>query len=365
MESRERVIRSVEFEGPDRLPMHHFAYPGAVDKFGKSVLTKFYDKYPLDFAYVGCSDEHVPLLFEKGRFKDKWGTVWVNLGGGLAGQPKEFPLSIWEHLDSYIFPDPLSPDFFKFQKGNVVGYSEEIKPSDYESKYVIAGGSYPNTNLCIFERLWFLHGLEKTLMDIVRRRREITTLRDRILEFNLQIIQRLIELDNSDCVYFSDDVGNQKGMMFSPEIWREFIKPVYEEMFRKVHKAGKYVLYHSDGMLEEILPDLVSIGTDIFYPQLQASPLSSWERLCGGKLCIIGIDTQFVLPYGSVNDVRKYVLEEIESLGSYDGGLVADVEISPEVPLANIETAFETFRKYGRYPRRHFFLGGSNVLFIR
>jgi len=177
-------------------------------------------------------------------------------------------------------------------------------------------------------------------------------LRDKILEFNLQIVERWIELDVSDCIYFSDDVGNQKGMMFRPKTWREFVKPAYEEMFRKVRASGKHIFYHSDGQIHEIIPDLISVGVDIFYPQLQAAPLSLWQRFCGGKMCIMGIDTQFTLPHGSKDDVRRYIIEEIKALASYEGGLIGDVEISPEIPLANIKKAFETFWKYGRYPIR-------------
>jgi uroporphyrinogen-III decarboxylase len=126
-------------------------------------------------------------------------------------------------------------------------------------------------------------------------------------------------------------------------------------MFKEVHKAGKHVFFHSDGNVSEIIPDLISCGMDVFYPQFGVMKIEDWKYICGGKVYIIAsIDVQYIFPWGKPEKVRKYAEKMIETLGSYDGGLIFAPEIAWGIPLVNIEVAFETFWKYGRYPRRIF-----------
>ena len=65
-----------------------------------------------------------------------------------------------------------------------------------------------------------------------------------------------------------------------------------------------------------------------------------------------GIDTQRVLPYGSVEDVEAEVKRRIRDLGPGGGYVVAPVHnIQPDVPPENIIAMAEATRKYGNYPQ--------------
>ena len=64
-----------------------------------------------------------------------------------------------------------------------------------------------------------------------------------------------------------------------------------------------------------------------------------------------GIDTQGVLPVGSVDDVDAQVKLRIRQLGPGGGFVVAAVHaIQPDVPPENIVAMAEATRKYGTYP---------------
>ena len=336
MESRERVIRAIGFEGPDRVPNSYFGlYEAAYGTYGES-LKKILAKYPSDFASSGfvatgiyrreISRKDVRMR----RFVDEWGCVWARLHDGLAGQCCEHPLSSWDFLDDYEFPEP---PVFK-------------KESDRDqSKYVMGTGG------TLFERMQQLRGFQNLLTDIVKERKEVRLILDRIVKYNLELVQRVLETD-VDGVYFADDWGTQTGMMISPDVWRKIFKPAYEKMFRGVRAAGRNVVFHSDGYMPEIIPDLISCGMDVFYPQFGVTSVDEWEEICGGKVCIIAsTDVQKILPRGTADDVKHYAKQMIEKLGSYDGGLINAPEISWGIPVANIEASFGAFWKYGRYPR--------------
>lgn len=63
-----------------------------------------------------------------------------------------------------------------------------------------------------------------------------------------------------------DDLGNAAGLIISPELFRDFFLPWYEELTRMVHDRGAYVHLHSHGNIRPILADLASIGIDIINP---------------------------------------------------------------------------------------------------
>jgi len=62
------------------------------------------------------------------------------------------------------------------------------------------------------------------------------------------------------------------------------------------------------------------------------------------------LDTQNILPFGSVEDVKDHVIHAIRALWCFDGRFIGDFEVHPDMPLCNVRAAFEAFAKYGRYP---------------
>ena len=109
--------------------------------------------------------------------------------------------------------------------------------------------------------------------------------------------------------YFGDDYGAQKGLLFAPRTWRRsFIKPRLARLFAPFREAGlPLILMHSDGQIQQILPDLVEIGLTALNP-VQPEVLDHiWLREnFGGKLAFYGgISTQTVLPHGTPDEVRQ------------------------------------------------------------
>lgn len=335
MDSRERVMRAVNFEGPDRVPISYAGiYQAAYEKYGES-LKKILAKYLNDFSHGGLSSTGVYRreISEKGahmkKYVDEWGCTWAKLHEGLEGQCIGHPLARWELLNEYVFPEP--PVFTK------------VLDAD-QSKYIMVGSG------TIFERMQQLRGFQNLLVDLIQGRKEVDVLLDGILKYNLEVVRRLLEI-GVDAIYFADDWGTQTGLMVSPKIWRDLFKPAYGKMFVKVHAAGKHVFFHSDGYIKEILPDLISCGMDVFYPQFGVASVEEWEETCGGKVCIIAsVDVQHVLPRGTVEDVEQYGKNMIRTLGSYDGGLINAPEVAWDIPIDNIEAAFDVFWEHGRYP---------------
>lgn len=337
MKGRERVIRAIEFEGPDRIPIMHSVLPGAMDRHGKR-LEELFLRYPSDFAsepghyaYSADSPQH-----RKGTYRDEWECVWINPMGGIEGQVKVHPLADWKALETYEFPDPYTGDWDQL---------EELVRANRGEKFILVSGGGGR----LFERMHFLRGYENLMLDIAEGREEVGILRDKVLEHTMRKLERQLGYD-IDGVSFMDDWGTQGQLMINPKQWRRLFKSAYRKIIELVHQAGKFFYFHCDGNIMEIIPDLIEIGVDVLNPQFSCMDLDEVGQKCGGRVCISSdIDRQYILPRGSVEEVKRYVKRVIEIFGSHNGGLIGRGEIGPDVPLANVEAMFKAFSEWGSH----------------
>ncbi len=105
--------------------------------------------------------------------------------------------------------------------------------------------------------------------------------------------------------------------------WQE-IRPHVCAMYAAVKAHGKRVFIHSCGKVDELFPDLIACGLDVFNPfQPEVIDVEQAKREYGRDPTFFGgISTQRTLPYGTVQQVRDEVRRLIEIVGR-DGGLIA------------------------------------------
>jgi uroporphyrinogen decarboxylase len=107
------------------------------------------------------------------------------------------------------------------------------------------------------------------------------------------------------------------------------------------HRNGVYVFFHSDGAINQIIPDMIGIGIDILNPiqwRCRDMDRAQLKRDYGDKVIFHGaMDNQQTLPFGSTEDVRAEVRENINTLGRSGGYILAPCHnIQPITPTGNI-----------------------------
>ena len=336
MKSRERVAKAIHFGTPDRPPISHAILPSSQYHY-RDALKKITDTVPEDFGWHLLPDlpaAKLPPLYKKGINEDDFGTVWKVTVEGRCGIPVEYPiLADYSNYADYKWPPVFSAGVPKYRlySGHMTGKSE-----DYYAR-----GAW----ITFFEQMQQLHGLENVLMDLAFDKPELYRLRDDLLKFNLEWIDKWMELDYQG-LQFADDWGSQTNLMISPKQWRQFFKPVYAQMFSKVKKAGLDVWYHSDGNISDIMPDLVELGIDVINCQASTMDINKLKEL-DGQICFrTDIDRQNILPYVSPKKVREYIFDLFHKLGTPKGGIVACGEISEDVPLENIKAMYQAFLEF-------------------
>lgn len=328
MNSREIVIKAIEFDDPERIPLQ-FPDLGYNDMEGLPLL-------PNHDAGTGWS----PSAGRSGE--DEWGCYWTILPSRPnMGQVTGHPLSDWRNLMNYEFPDLKLP------------------PVDLEHKRRIEGKYLMGGTLTLFERMHFLRGFQNLLLDFQINKDKVLTLADKVLEVQLELAKQWAEL-GIDGIGMTDDWGGQDKLFIKPKMWREIFKPRYKKLIDAIHKGGMHAHMHSDGQIAEIIRDWIEVGLDVLNPpSIRALfGIESFGRAFGGKICILtGVDDQTTLIHGTREEIVLEVQQLISALGHFNGGLIAgwtdpcDTR-SLEVPLKNIETMYEAFKKFGKYRKK-------------
>lgn len=114
----------------------------------------------------------------------------------------------------------------------------------------------------LFERLHCLMGFENALCALLTDPDEVEAFFDAMVEHKLKLIDKLYAYYKPDMLTFHDDWGTQKGPFFSPELWRQMIKPRMKRIIDHCHSLGIIFLMHSCGKYDEIVPDIAGIGVD-------------------------------------------------------------------------------------------------------
>lgn len=152
--------------------------------------------------------------------------------------------------------------------------------------------------------------------------------------------------------YVAEDMGGQDTLMYSPAQIHEFLLPRMKRIMDLAHEAGAFVFHHNDGNCRAIIPDMVEAGIDVLNPIQWRCPNMDREGLkrdFGDKLVFHGaVDNQYTLPFGSVEEVRQEVLDNLRILGEGGGYILAPCHnIQSVSPPENIVAMYETCYEHG------------------
>jgi len=337
MTSRDRVFRALEFRSPDRAPRDLWPLP-YIGMFRGNELDRFYHEFPGDVAYpalrMGEGERVRGEQNRKGLYVDAWGCPFLAAEEGVIGEVKDPPLADWSALAGLRAPWEI----LKNADWSTGHQSVEENLASANPRFMLCG-----TSLRPFERMQFLRGSEALFMDLAYDTAEVRKLRDIVHEFHLAELEHLCKLP-VDGLSFMDDWGSQTSLLISPAMWRAFFKPLYRQYCDRIRAAGKKVFFHSDGNIRAIYDDLVELGVDAVNSQLFVMDIEELGRTFRGKITFWGeIDRQWILPFGTTEDVRRAVGRVRRAFDDGTGGVFAHCEWGTTVGLENIQTVMRAW----------------------
>lgn len=203
-----------------------------------------------------------------------------------------------------------------------------------------------------FEYIWRCIGTVNALTWMLEDEEAFATFLARIGDFVVELARVQAEDERISGLYIWGDVAYVHSMMFSPETWREYFKPIVKRIIDVCHEAGLMTIYHGCGNASLIFEDFIEIGLDGYNPLEVKAGLDAvkLKEQFGGKLAYVGNIDVRALETGDKNKIAKEVLYKLKA--GMGGGYVvqSDHSVSSEVSPESYEYMVSLVREYGVYP---------------
>jgi uroporphyrinogen decarboxylase len=352
MTSRERVLAALAHQPTDRVPRLLYEEAiGYTPPIERLLRERCAPKTPREYFDMDLSRVMgEPTLLPCTRFAewlgadatvalasgqvDEWG-VWWRAGDFHHFAQVESPLrgiTDLRRLHEYPWPDLDQPHRF-------AGVRQRVEALHAQGLAVVGyAGS-------VFERSWYLRGLEDLMMDMLAATQVAHFFLARTAAVQKFAAEQFARA-GVDVVLIGDDVAGQRGLLMSLETWRTFLKPRLAATVRAVKSANPaaFLCYHSDGNVGPVIPDLIEIGVDILNPvQPECMDPAALKRRFGDRLSFWGtVSVQRTMPLGTPEEVQTEVRARIHDVARGGGLILAPAHVlGPETPWENIVAFFE------------------------
>ena len=343
MTRRETIKKTLMFEPPPRVP-YNFDFTkkmraNLAAHFGTQDVDEAIGNYILSInigSNAGAETNRVAegLMKSIGHdtYQDEFGVVWDKSAGDDIGVTANQVLS---DADLSLLKMPSSSDPLRWR-----GYEDVAAAAG--DRYVLACFSSP-----LFQRAWFLRGLEFFLMDLAANEEFVNALLDKLMDFSIGIVHE-VGRRKADGIFFYDDYAQQTGVLFSPDMFRTFFAPRLKKIFDVAKTYGLDVFLHSCGNVSAILEDIRMTGVNVFNPfQPEVMDIPQLAKTFSGRMAFYGgISTQKTLPYGTASDVRSEVRHRKALFADHGGYILAPAHaVQHDVPLENVLALIDEARK--------------------
>ena len=347
MTRRERWQAVFDREKPDRVPMDIWITGEAQDKLikhlGVADQKEMLQRLHID-KLMRVAPPYAGPPLQPGETTFGYGVIWqeVDYGTGKYLEQKVNPLAKYDSVEeieaNYRWPSPDDYDY-----------------SDLP-RQVAACGDHPieifGTEAFNYYRK--IRGGQQAYMDLLLNPDIAHYCLDHLFEIGYQKAMRIFEAipDRVMLTYVVEDFGCQQGLLFSRKQIHEFLVPGMKRMMDLAHEAGSYVYFHSDGACREVIPDMIDIGIDLLNPiQWRAKGMEreALKRDFGDKVVFHGgVDNQYTLPFGTVEEVRQEVVDNLRILGAGGGYILAPCHnIQAVGPPENAVALYEAGYEHG------------------
>ena len=135
--------------------------------------------------------------------------------------------------------------------------------------------------------------------------------------------------------------------MISPTLFRQYIKPIYQQILEPVRQAGKIIHMHSDGDIRTLADDILEGGVDVINLQDRINGIDWIAEKFRGNTCVdLDIDRQKLTPFGTPKEIDDYIRYCTQTVGSKKGGLMMIYGLYPGVPLENVKALMDAMTRY-------------------
>jgi len=374
MTPRERLLKTLNHEIPDRVPMdlggnqtgiHRVAYANLIKHLGvkddivimdavqqlarpcEAVLQRFH----IDTRYIAAG---APASWKGGIVQNKRdGKLWHDLtdefgitwsmcdDSPLYMDITHHPLANATIDDIKRYPFPKGDDPTRF-----TGLRERALTLKKETPYAVVSG----ISGVVYEICWYMRGLEQWFCDLMTDQPFCEALIDQTLKFWMDWFRLFLDEvgDVVDVIMIGDDLAGQDGPLFNPDLYRSIVKPRHKKLVQYIRSRTKAkIWYHTCGNCTRYIPELLDNGIHILNPvQISAAHMdpTGLKKQFGKNIVFWGggTDSQHILPFAKPEVVAEHVRHNVEIFKQAGGYVFNNVHnIQGGVPPENIVTMYD------------------------
>lgn len=246
----------------------------------------------------------------------------------------DFRITSRADLDRVVFTD-LEHLELSFRR--LDDYAAAIKGTDI-GLFVLTGTFFCDAYTAVF-------GFENFMCMLYDDRDLIEEVLEQYADYYARLVEKLVDYPLT-FLYVGDDVAFKSGTLIAPDLMREMWVPRMQRLFAPAVDKDIPILFHSDGNIEELLPDLIEMGAAAINPiEPYGMDIRDVKKRFGKDLALVGnMDVGGALSEGTPEQVRQEAAQLIDDVGQDSGFVLASCHsitgnVKPENYLAMVDTA--------------------------
>ena len=367
---RERVLAAIENREADRVPVGEFFWTNFVRRARADLdVGDSFDPYrywDLDMIVINPNmDPHITGIevledsAERKVVKTGFGATIERRSTYPMPNYMDFETRTYEQMEAFEFDDPKDARrYFEAIDDQINSVGDELNlnlPS-----FIDRVNSYAD-DFCVFgsicephEMIWRIMGTENVLIKLAEEPSRMAKFIERLGDFLVGVVRAQIAAAKGKLagLYIWGDVAYDKGMLFSPEFWRDAYKPQLKRICDAVHAAGLKTIYHGCGNASAVFEDMIEAGVDAYNPLEAKAGLDVVDLKCwfGNRWAFNGNINVQILETNDFEMVRREVLTKLNAAKGGGFILQSDHSVPDNVNPSTYDYMIKLVREYGKYP---------------
>ena len=333
-------LRTALYGGqPDRVPLAEVLIDdGAKEAFlGKPIRDmetdiEFYVEAGYDYISLGRRIAGFPGVWDAAKSGNYYSAQHARGKGSMKGL-----ISGWADFRAYPWMAPEDLDF------GILDRAEKLLPREMKVLRYVGP---------VFQMAWLLMGFEQFSYKLADDPRLVRAILDRVYRLVECEVEDAVSRDVVGAVWYVDDIAIKDRLMVAPQFLRETLFPRIRAIAERCRARGIPLIYHTDGNITEVLPDIIDAGVNALHPiDPTGLDIYRFKPEVAGQLCLMGNIDIDLLEHGTPGQVAADTRKHIELLAPGGGYVVGSSNsvVSTSRP-ENYRAMLETTLTHGAYP---------------
>lgn len=336
---KNNLLQTVNYDYPSSIPFIFHINLSCWDHYDRSVLSSLILSHPNlfpeglpSYSKKGVPVPYPPFATQGVKWRDPFNCVWETSMSGLIGAVTHHSLENLDDIHTFVPPNPDRTTHWypvKWEKGKsptggTIGFFSCLPSGEIGHGHT-------------FLKMIDLLGYEQTMYTLYDEPKELGLLKEMLLEFNVGLVERFINISGVQWLGYAEDLGMQKGPMLSPSMFREHILPMYKEIMSPAEKNGTIIHMHSDGDIRDLATELLTLPIRVLNIQDNVNSIEWIAQNLKNKVVIdLDIDRQFITQQDDPDKVVQYLDYVLKNLYDEAGGLILTYGLYPGTPVSTI-----------------------------